>query len=353
MFNAKEIIMKNLLIPTTYSPSLDVKQTEQAIKLIKDFFEVSLAAELRLSRVTAPLFVLRGTGVNDDLNGVEKPVSFPIDDMKGQTAEIVQSLAKWKRMMLGDYGIPHGYGLYTDMNAIRPSEQLDNLHSLYVDQWDWERVISPGERTISFLQEIVRRIYSVITRTEFHLSDRYPFIKPELPDEITFVHSEDLQREYPKLNPRQREEEVVRKYRAVFIIGIGAPLADGTRHDGRAPDYDDWITETKPGYKGLNGDIIIWNNVLNCAYEISSMGIRVDRESLLKQLEASKTMERKELFFHRRLLNGELPLSIGGGIGQSRLCMYFLRKAHIGEVQVGIWPAEMEEECRANNISLL
>jgi aspartate--ammonia ligase len=352
-FSSKGEPMKNLLIPPSYHPSLDIKQTEQAIKLIKDFFEVSLAAELRLSRVTAPLFVLRGTGINDDLNGVEKPVSFGIDHMNGQTAEIVQSLAKWKRMMLADYGIQHGYGLYTDMNAIRPSETLDNLHSLYVDQWDWERVISPEERTISFLQEIVRKIYGVIKRTEFHLSDRYHFIKPELPDEITFIHSEDLLREFPKLNPRQREEEAVRKYKAIFVIGIGAPLADGVRHDGRAPDYDDWSTETKPGFQGLNGDIILWNNVLNCAFEISSMGIRVDLTALLKQLEATNTLERKVLFFHQRLINGELPLSVGGGIGQSRLCMYFLRKAHIGEVQVGIWPPEMVEECKKNNISLL
>ncbi len=345
--------MKNLLIPPDYGPKLDVKQTEQAIKLIKDFFEVNLAAELRLSRVTAPLFVLKGTGINDDLNGVEKPVAFPIADMKEQTAEIVQSLAKWKRMMLADYGMPHGYGLYTDMNAIRPSEKLDNLHSLYVDQWDWERVINPGERTISFLKEIVRKIYAVIKRTEFHLSDRYPFIKPELPDEIKFFHSEELLEKYPNLSPRQREEEIVRQHRAVFIIGIGAPLADGIPHDGRAPDYDDWTTETSAGLKGLNGDIIVWNSVLNCSYELSSMGIRVDREALLRQLEATGTMARKDLFFHSRLLNNELPLSIGGGIGQSRLCMYFLRKAHIGEVQVGIWPKEMVEECRENNITLL
>jgi len=345
--------MKNLLIPSGYRPTLDVKQTEKAIKLIKDFFEVSLAAELRLSRVTAPLFVLRGTGINDDLNGVETPVSFPIADMNGHTAEIVQSLAKWKRMMLADYGIQHGYGLYTDMNAIRPCEQLDNLHSLYVDQWDWERVISPGERTISFLQEVVRKIYAVIKRTEFHLCDHYQFIKPELPDEITFIHAEDLQRKYPGLNPRQREEEVVRQHRAVFIIGIGAPMADGIPHDGRAPDYDDWITETSTGLRGLNGDIIIWNNVLNRSYELSSMGIRVDCEALLEQLKITGTLERKDLLFHRRLLNNELPLSIGGGIGQSRLCMYFLRKAHIGEVQVGVWPAEMVEMCRANNIFLL
>jgi aspartate--ammonia ligase len=345
--------MKNLLVPPDYRPSLDVKQTEKAIKVIKDFFEVNLAAELRLSRVTAPLFVLRGTGINDDLNGVEMPVSFPIADMNGQTAEIVQSLAKWKRMMLADYRIKHGYGLYTDMNAVRPSEQLDNLHSLYVDQWDWERVISPGERTISFLKGIVRKIYAVIKRTEFHLGDRYPFIKPELPDEITFIHAEELQQRYPDLNPRQREEEAVREYRAVFIIGIGAPLADGIPHDGRAPDYDDWITGTSNGFRGLNGDIIVWNDLLNRSYELSSMGIRVDGDALLRQLELTGTMARKELLFHRRLLNNELPLSIGGGIGQSRLCMYFLRKAHIGEVQVGLWPTEMVEACRENNIFLL
>jgi len=321
--------------------------------VIKDFFEVNLAAELRLSRVTAPLFVLRGTGINDDLNGVEMPVSFPIADMNGQTAEIVQSLAKWKRMMLADYRIKHGYGLYTDMNAVRPSEQLDNLHSLYVDQWDWERVISPGERTISFLKGIVRKIYAVIKRTEFHLGDRYPFIKPELPDEITFIHAEELQQRYPDLNPRQREEEAVREYRAVFIIGIGAPLADGIPHDGRAPDYDDWITGTSNGFRGLNGDIIVWNDLLNRSFELSSMGIRVDGDALLRQLELTGSMARKELLFHRRLLNNELPLSIGGGIGQSRLCMYFLRKAHIGEVQVGLWPTEMVAACRENNIFLL
>jgi aspartate--ammonia ligase len=345
--------MKNLLIPSDYHPNLNVKQTEKAIKVIKDFFEVNLAAELRLSRVTAPLFVLRGTGINDDLNGIETPVAFPIADMNGVTAEIVQSLAKWKRMMLADYAIQHGYGLYTDMNAIRPSEQLDNLHSLYVDQWDWERVINQDERTISFLKEIVRKIYAVIKRTEFHLCDRYQFIKPELPDEITFIHAEDLQRKYPKLSPRQREEEAVREHRAVFIIGIGAPLADGIPHDGRAPDYDDWTTETSEGFRGLNGDIIVWNNVLNRSFELSSMGIRVDGVSLMQQLETTGTMARKDLLFHQRLLNNELPLSIGGGIGQSRLCMYFLRKAHIGEVQVGLWPVEMINACRENSIFLL
>lgn len=345
--------MKNMQIPPHYEPSLDVKQTEKAIKLIKDFFEVNLAAELRLSRVTAPLFVLRGTGINDDLNGIEAPVSFPIMDIRGATAEVVQSLAKWKRMMLADYGIQHGYGVYTDMNAIRPSEELDNLHSIYVDQWDWERVIKKDERTIDFLKEIVRKIYEVMKRTEFYLGDHYPFIKPELPEEITFIHSEDLQKQYPNLDPRQREEEAVRKFGAVFIIGIGGALADGIAHDGRAPDYDDWTTPTGDGHHGINGDIFVWNHVLNRSFELSSMGIRVDSEAMLKQLEITGTMDRKELLFHRRLLGEQLPLSIGGGIGQSRLCMYFLRKAHIGEVQVGIWPEEMVETCRMNHIFLL
>jgi aspartate--ammonia ligase len=344
---------ERLIIPSDYQPALDVKQTERAIKLIKDFFEMNLATELRLTRVTAPLFVLQGTGINDDLSGIEKPVSFPIADMNGYIAEVVQSLAKWKRMMLADYGIPHGYGIYTDMNAVRPCEQLDNLHSLYVDQWDWERVIDPGERTLDFLRDIVRRIYSVMKRTEFYVYDHYPFIPPELPDEITFVHAEDLQREYPHLTPRQREDEITRRYGAVFVIGIGAPLADGKPHDGRAPDYDDWTTETGNGYQGLNGDIIIWNDVLQRAYELSSMGIRVDRAALLRQLTFTGTTERQTLLFHRRLLNDELPLSIGGGIGQSRLCMYYLHKAHIGEIQVSIWPSEMVETCRENGIFLL
>lgn len=345
--------MSALIVPPGYRSMMDVKQTEKAIKLVKDFFETNLAAELRLTRVTAPLFVLKGTGINDDLNGIEAPVAFPIPDIGGRTAEVVQSLAKWKRMMLADYGIPHGYGLYTDMNAIRPSEQLDNTHSLYVDQWDWERVISVEERSVDFLKSVVRRIYAVMKRTEFHMWDHYPFLEPELPEEITFLHSEELQKEYPHLSPREREDEVVRKYKAVFIIGIGGQLADGKPHDGRAPDYDDWTTATVNGYKGLNGDIIIWNSLLGRAYEISSMGIRVDREALLRQLEISGAQERKELLFHRRLLGGELPLSVGGGIGQSRLCMYYLRKAHIGEIQVSIWPPEMVEQCKASNIFLL
>lgn len=344
--------MSTLILPPAYRPSLDRRQTEKAIKIVKDFFQSDLAAELRLARVTAPLIVLRGTGINDDLNGVEHPASFPIKTMDGQVAELVQSLAKWKRLMLAEYNIPHGYGLYTDMNAIRPSERLDNLHSLYVDQWDWERVISEEERSLDFLKWIVRKIYEVIKRTEFHVYDQYPFIEPELPDEITFVHAEELQKRYPRLTPQQRETEFVREHKAVFVIGIGAPLADGKPHDGRAPDYDDWTTETGDGRRGLNGDILVWNSLLNCVFELSSMGIRVDRAALLRQLEMTDTESRKELYFHRRLLDGELPLSIGGGIGQSRLCMYYLRKAHIGEVQASIWPAEMAETCRSHNIPL-
>jgi len=345
--------MSKLILPPGYQAHLDIKQTEKAIKLVKDFFEVNLATELRLSRVTAPLFVLSGTGINDDLNGVEKPVSFPIQDMGNETAEIVQSLAKWKRMMLADYDIPHGYGLYTDMNAIRPTEALDNLHSLYVDQWDWERVIHADERNLDFLQKIVEKIYEVIKRTEFHVCDHYSFIKPELPDRITFLHAEDLQKEYPKLTARERETESARKYGAIFIIGIGGALADGIAHDGRAPDYDDWTTDTGSGHHGLNGDIIVWNSVLQETFELSSMGIRVDREALLRQLKISGNQAREKLLFHKRLLNGELPLSIGGGIGQSRLCMYYLRKAHIGEIQVGLWPDDMIATCKKNGISLL
>ncbi len=345
--------MGELILPPGYRSDLDIKQTEKAIKLVKDFFEINLATELRLSRVTAPLFVLKGTGINDDLNGVERPVAFPIADINNHSAEIVQSLAKWKRMMLGDYDIPYGYGIYTDMNAVRPSETLDNLHSLYVDQWDWERVIHPDERSIDFLEQVVRKIYSVIKRTEFYVYDNYAFIPPELPDNITFIHSEDLLREYPHFTPRQREDAATRKYGAIFIIGIGATLADGKPHDGRAPDYDDWTTPSRNGYKGLNGDIIIWNNILQRAYELSSMGIRVDQAALMRQLEMTGTLDRKNLLFHRRLLDGELPLSIGGGIGQSRLCMYYLRKAHIGEIQVSIWPEEMVETCKKHNIILL
>lgn len=342
-----------LTIPEGYQPLLNLKQTEKAIKLVKDFFETALSSELQLRRVTAPIIVMKGTGINDDLNGVERPVSFPIRSMNDRVAEVVHSLAKWKRMALADYQIEENFGIYTDMNALRPDEDLDNLHSIYVDQWDWERVMNHNQRNLDFLKFIVRKIYAVLKRTEFVVFENYPHIRPILPEEITFVHSEELLDKYPSLTPKEREYKAAREYGAVFIIGIGHPLKNGERHDGRAPDYDDWSTETANGFRGLNGDIIVWNPVLNDAFEISSMGIRVNPEAMLYQLKMNNCEERKELYWHKRLLNGELPQSIGGGIGQSRICMYFLRKAHIGEVQASIWPEEMITMCRKNNIFLM
>ncbi len=342
---------KESMTSTVYQPILSVRETEKAIKLIKDFFQTNLAEALNLERVTAPLFVESGTGINDDLNGVEQPVRFHVKDMNTMV-EIVQSLAKWKRLALADLNIPYGRGIYTDMNAIRPDEVLDELHSIYVDQWDWERVISEEERTIDFLKSIVQKIYDIMRRTEWFLQANYPEIKPVLPEEITFIHSQELEDRYPTLEPQEREDAICKEHGAVFIIGIGAPLRGGKPHDSRAPDYDDWISKTGWGY-GLNGDIVCWYPLLNRSFEISSMGIRVSPESLEEQLEITGTTERKQLFFHKRLLSGELPFSIGGGIGQSRLCMFFLRKAHIGEIQVGIWPAAMIEACRKNNIILL
>lgn len=342
-----------LVIPRGYKSALNLKETEKAIKMVKDFFESNLASELKLRRVTAPLFVQKGTGINDDLNGIERPVSFAIKDMDDAVAEVVHSLAKWKRMMLADYGILNGYGIYTDMNALRPDEELDNIHSIYVDQWDWEKIISPEERNLEILKKIVRQIYQVIKRTEFIVYENHPEIVPELPEEIVFMHSEELYERYPGLSFKEREEKAAREHGAVFIVGIGHPLSSGQPHDGRAPDYDDWSTETEGGCKGLNGDIIIWNPLLENAFELSSMGIRVDREALLHQLEMQGKNERKELLFHKRLLNGEFPECVGGGIGQSRLCMYFLRKAHIGEVQASIWPGEMVEHCRKSGIFLM
>jgi aspartate--ammonia ligase len=342
---------KETLASTVYQATLNVRETEKAIKLIKDFFQTNLAEVLNLERVTAPLFVESGTGINDDLNGIEKPVRFHVKEMNTEV-EIVQSLAKWKRLALADLNIPYSRGIYTDMNAIRPDEALDELHSIYVDQWDWERVISEEERTIDFLKSMVQKIYNIMRRTEWYLQANYPEIKPVLPEEITFIHSQELEDRFPMLAPREREDAICKEHGAVFIIGIGASLKSGKPHDGRAPDYDDWISKTGWGY-GLNGDILCWYPVLNRSFEISSMGIRVSPESLEKQLEITGTSERKRLFFHKRLLKGELPFSIGGGIGQSRLCMFFLRKAHIGEIQVGIWPAAMIEACRNNNIILL
>ncbi len=342
-----------LSIPKDYKPILDVSQTEQAIKQIKDFFQLNLASELRLRRVTAPLFVKQGTGINDNLNGIERPVSFPMKDLGEDVAEIVQSLAKWKRMALADLEIKDGFGLYTDMNAIRPDEELTNIHSLYVDQWDWERVITAEDRNLDFLKYIVKKIYSAMVRTEYHICENYLDIQPELPEEITFFHTEELAAKYPDLTPFERETEEVKKHGAIFVIGIGGEMPNGEIHDGRAPDYDDWNSVTENGFKGLNGDIILWNSVLNRAFEISSMGIRVDKKTLLEQLKIRGEEKRTELLWHKMLLNDELPLTIGGGIGQSRLCMYFLKKAHIGEIQSSIWPDEMIKECKENDIHLL
>jgi len=343
---------KKCITSENYSPLLGLQETQKAIKLIKDFFQMKLAEALNLRRVTAPLFVKSGTGINDDLNGVERPISFNIKHMNNTRAEIVQSLAKWKRLTLSYLGIGPGEGLYTDMNAIRPDEVVDNLHSIYVDQWDWEKTILDEERNLNYLKAVVRTIYQVMRETEQFIWSHYPRIKPILPEDIFFIHSSELERRYPALTPEQREEAVCSEYGAVFIIGIGAPLKDGQPHDGRAPDYDDWITPTEEG-KGLNGDIIVWYPVLERAFEISSMGIRVNSDSLEQQLEITGTTERKKLFFHQKLLRGELPPSIGGGIGQSRLCMFFLRKVHIGEVQASIWPDNVIQECQKNNIILL
>ncbi len=344
---------KGLIIPENYMPLMDVKQTEIAIKTVKDLFQQHLASELRLRRITAPLFVVKGTGINDDLNGTERAVNFPIKHMNDTKAEIVHSLAKWKRMMLADLDIPLGFGIYTDMNAIRADEDLDNLHSIYVDQWDWERHIAEEQRNINFLKYIVTKIFEAMKRTEYAIYEIFPYLKPVLPEEIKFIHTEELLKLYPDLTPQEREDEIVKKYGAIFLIGIGGQLENGKKHDGRAPDYDDWTTPTTENYKGLNGDLIVWNHTLNRSFELSSMGIRVDKNTLIKQLELENCIERTNLYWHKRLLNNEMPLSIGGGIGQSRLCMFYLKKAHIGEVQASIWDNEMIEKCKNANIPLL
>lgn len=345
--------MSDLVIPQNYSPVLSVKETEHAIVMIKDFFQLALSTELNLTRVTAPLFVPQGTGLNDDLNGVERAVSFPVKDMDDAPMEIVHSLAKWKRVKVTDLRLGAGFGIYTDMNAIRADEELDNVHSLYVDQWDWEMAIREEDRTVYYLREVVRSIFRCLKRTEFFIYDRYDKIKPILPDDITFIYAEDLQKAYPAKTPKERENIVAEKYGAVFVVGIGGDLADGKPHDGRAPDYDDWITESGDGHRGLNGDLIVWNPVLNCAFELSSMGIRVSPQSLEQQLALRNCTDRKKLYFHSKLLAGELTQTMGGGIGQSRLCMYFLRKAHIGETQVSVWPEVMGDQCRQVGIPLL
>lgn len=345
--------MSKLTIPKNYAPIIDLKQTELGIKSIKDFFQINLSSELRLRRVTAPLFVEKGTGINDDLTGVERPVQFSIKDMNNVSAEIVHSLAKWKRLTLAEYEIEEGYGIYTDMNAIRADEELGNLHSLYVDQWDWELVVSEEQRTISFLKEIVVRIYDSILRTEYMVYELFPAIKPILPGKIKFIYAEELLQKYPGLDCKEREDAICKEFGAVFIMGIGANLSNGEPHDLRSADYDDWTTVNEDNFEGLNGDLLLWNSVLEQSMELSSMGIRVDAAALLKQLEIKNQKEKLSLYFHNKLINNKLPLSIGGGIGQSRLCMFYLRKAHIGEIQSSIWPKEMRENARKNKIFLI
>jgi len=335
---------KRILYPDNYKSSLDVLETEIAIKKVKDFFQDSLAKNLNLTRVSAPLFVAPETGLNDNLNGYERPVSFTMKDLYEKKVEIVQSLAKWKRMALDYYGFNPGEGIYTDMNAIRRDEELDNLHSIYVDQWDWEKILQKEERNLEYLKDTVKKLYRSFKELDDFISKEYPQFDEILPDEIYFVTTQELEDEYPNLTPKQREDKIAKEKGAVFIMQIGKELKSGMKHDGRAPDYDDWE---------LNGDIILWNKLLNIGLEISSMGIRVDEETLEKQLMETGDIERKSFEFHRKILNKELPYTIGGGIGQSRLCLQFLRKAHIGEVQSSIWPVDMIMECKKRGIILL
>ena len=326
-----------------YIPLLNEFNTQNAIALIKDKFASELCDSLDLSRVSAPLFVKQGSGLNDDLNGVERPVSFDILET-GEIAEIVHSLAKWKRMALLKYGFPMHTGLYTDMNAIRRDEECDAIHSIYVDQWDWEKIITSEDRNVEYLKATVRSIYGALLRTAKLVSEKYPCIENYLPNQIAFVTSQELEDRYPDLTSKQREYEAAKEYGAVFLMQIGGKLKSGKKHDGRAPDYDDWT---------LNGDILLYNKVLDSAFEISSMGIRVDRETLMKQLKIENAENRLEYEFHKMLVSGALPLTVGGGIGQSRLCMYLLQKAHIGEVQVSIWPEKEILKCKSQGINLL
>lgn len=336
--------MEHLIIPEGYTSPLDIRETEIAIKYVKDYFERELANQLNLTRVSAPLFVEPQSGLNDTLNGVERPVRFGIKEQADHEVEIVHSLAKWKRYALKRYGFHHGEGLYTDMNAIRRDEDTDNLHSIFVDQWDWEKIIDKEERNFDTLKDTVRRVYDALRYTEKYMSEKYGYIKPILPDEIYFITSQELEDMYPDKTPKERENEITRLKGAVFVMQIGGNLASGKPHDGRAPDYDDW---------SLNGDILVYYPVLDIALELSSMGIRVDEESLMRQLKIRGCEDRANLPFQKALLNGELPYTIGGGIGQSRICMFFLRKAHVGEVQSSLWPAGVVEECEAKGVWLL
>ncbi|MCO5249117.1 MAG: aspartate--ammonia ligase [Chitinophagales bacterium] len=341
-----------LTLPKNYHSSLDALHTAHAFQQIRSFIHLNLETELDLHRVSAPLFVEQGTGINDDLNGVEKPVAFGIKELGTTRAEVVQSLAKWKRLALKKYDIPIGEGIYTDMHAIRPDETPDSIHSIFVDQWDWEQRISEDQRNLEFLKDTVKKLYYILLRVEKLIHKQYG-IDRKLPNKIHFIHSEELLQLYPNLTPKEREFEITKKYGAVFIIGIGYELSNGEPHDGRSPDYDDWSTVNSEGYFGLNGDILVWHPILECAFEISSMGVRVDKNSLHNQLVIKDKTEREKLIYHRQLLNDQLPLCIGGGIGQSRVGVFFLNKAHIGEISVGIWSEEMREICNENGIYLL
>ena len=335
--------MEQMRIPEGYHSDLNLHDTQVAIKTVKDFFQQTLAQKLNLLRVSAPVFVSPSSGLNDNLNGVERPVSF---DIKGQeeNAEIVHSLAKWKRYALKKYGFAQGEGLYTDMIAIRRDEDLDNIHSVYVDQWDWEKIISREERTMATLISTVRTIYSVLRKTEKYMAVQYDYIEEILPREIAFVSTQELVDMYPDCTPKEREYKIVKEKGAVFLMQVGKVLSNGERHDGRAPDYDDWE---------LNGDILMWNPVLERSFELSSMGIRVDAAALDRQLTAANCNQRRELPFHKMLLNGELPQSIGGGIGQSRLCMLLIGTCHIGEVQVSLWDTDTLKICEDAGVTLL
>ncbi len=336
--------MEHLIIPESYEPAIDLRETQIAIKTIKDFFQRELARQLNLTRVSAPLFVLPESGLNDNLNGVERPVKFGIKEQGDREAEIVHSLAKWKRMALKDYGFLPGEGLYTDMSAIRRDEDTDNIHSIYVDQWDWEKIITKEERTRETLEVIVKSVYRALKVTEDYMAYEYEYIGRVLPDHIEFITTQELEDRYPDCTPKEREYKIAKLHGAVFIEQIGDMLKSGEKHDGRAPDYDDWT---------LNGDIIVYYPVLDIALELSSMGIRVDETALAQQLKKAGCEERAELPFQKALLNGELPYTVGGGIGQSRICMFFLRKAHIGEVQVSVWPDGIRAEAEAHRIHLL
>ena len=328
-------------------------KTEIAVELVKKEFANNLSNNLSLYKVTSPIFVEENTGINDDLNGVERAISFPVKSLTTGRGVVIHSLAKWKRLRLMELRISPGEGILTDMRAIRPDEDLSEIHSIFVDQWDWERVISKEQRTIEFLKQIVDEIYDAMKKIEQMVFEYFPAIAPVLPDKITFIHSQELLEMYPDLSPKEREYEAAKKFGAFFLIGIGADLTNGMPHDGRAPDYDDWSTATDKNRKGLNGDIIVWNPSTQSALELSSMGIRVDKDALMRQLTIKNDFEKAELSYHKMLMNDKLPLSIGGGIGQSRLCMFFLRKRHIGEVQASIWPQSIKDECAAKNINII